>query len=124
MADNAFTLVNPSENALNNAAPTPEHWLQTLQTLSKNLGFNAVGVSSIVLDAAEQRLLDWLDKGYQGDMAWMASHGTKRSRPAELVAGTLSVISVRMSLRLSMISMASEPISENEATRSTSRMMK
>lgn len=96
MADNAFTLVNPLENALNNAAPTPDHWLQTLQTLSKNLGFNAVGVSGIALDVAEQRLLAWLAKGYHGDMAWMASHGTKRSRPAELVAGTLSVISVRM----------------------------
>jgi epoxyqueuosine reductase len=45
---------------------------------------------------AEQRLLDWLAQGYHGDMGWMAHHGSKRSRPAELVPGTLSIISVRM----------------------------
>lgn len=67
-----------------------------LQAIGEALGFNAVGVSNIDLSLAEQRLLDWLAQGYQGDMAWMAHHGTKRSRPAELVSGTLSVISVRM----------------------------
>jgi epoxyqueuosine reductase len=29
-------------------------------------------------------------------MGWMARHGTRRSRPAELIAGTLRVVSVRM----------------------------
>lgn len=67
-----------------------------LQAIGEALGFNAVGVSNIDLSLAEQRLLDWLAQGYQGDMAWMAHHGTKRSRPDELVSGTLSVISVRM----------------------------
>ena len=67
-----------------------------LQALGKALGFNAVGISNIDLSVAEQRLLDWLAQGYHGDMAWMAHHGSKRSRPAELVPGTLSVISVRM----------------------------
>ncbi|QQZ29331.1 tRNA epoxyqueuosine(34) reductase QueG [Thiothrix subterranea] len=67
-----------------------------IQAIGQALGFNAVGVSNIDLSLAEQRLLDWLAEGYHGDMAWMAHHGTKRSRPAELVSGTLSVISVRM----------------------------
>lgn len=67
-----------------------------LQSIGKALGFNAIGVSNTDLSFAEQRLLDWLTQGYQGDMAWMAHHGTKRSRPDELVSGTLSVISVRM----------------------------
>ena len=67
-----------------------------LQALGKALGFNAVGISNIDLSVAEQRLLDWLAQGYHCDMAWMAHHGSKRSRPAELVPGTLSVISVRM----------------------------
>jgi len=70
--------------------------LEQLQALGQSLGFNAVGVSNIDLSLAEQRLLDWLAQGYHGDMAWMAHHGTKRSRPAELVPNTLSVISVRM----------------------------
>jgi epoxyqueuosine reductase len=60
------------------------------------LGFQQVGVAATELGADEARLLDWLDRGRHGEMAWMASHGTRRSRPSELVPGTLRVISVRM----------------------------
>jgi epoxyqueuosine reductase len=70
--------------------------IERIQAIGRALGFNAVGVSNVDLSLAEQRLLDWLAQGYHGDMAWMAHHGTKRSRPTELVSGTLSVISVRM----------------------------
>ncbi len=41
-------------------------------------------------------MLDWLARGFHGEMAYMAAHGLKRARPAELVPGTLSVITVRM----------------------------
>ncbi len=60
------------------------------------LGFQKVGFSDIDLSKAEQRLVRWLDKGCEGDMEWMSRHGTKRSHPEELVAGTRSIISVRM----------------------------
>lgn len=39
---------------------------------------------------------NWLAQGYHGAMDYMANHGTKRSRPAELIPGTLRVISLRM----------------------------
>lgn len=45
---------------------------------------------------AESGLLEWLSKGYHGEMDYMAKHGTRRTRPAELVLGTLRVISARM----------------------------
>jgi epoxyqueuosine reductase len=60
------------------------------------LGFQAVGISDTQLGDAEKRMQQWLAQGYHGDMDYMAKHGTKRSRPAELVPGTLRVISVRM----------------------------
>lgn len=60
------------------------------------LGFQAVGISDIELSRHEQHLQQWLDRGFQGEMAWMASHGSKRSRPDELEPGTLRVISVRL----------------------------
>ncbi len=60
------------------------------------LGFNRVGIAGVDLAADEARLLRWLDRGFQGEMGWMARHGTKRSRPAELEAETVSVISARM----------------------------
>lgn len=60
------------------------------------LGFDAVGIAGIDLSHTEQGLLDWLAAGFHGDMDYMARHGLKRARPAELVPGTVSVISARM----------------------------
>ena len=60
------------------------------------LGFQAVGISDTTLGDAEARLLEWLARGYHGEMDYMAKHGAKRSRPAELIPGTLRVISLRM----------------------------
>jgi epoxyqueuosine reductase len=55
-----------------------------------------VGFAGTDLRADEARLQEWLARDMHGEMAWMARHGRRRSRPAELVPGTLSVISVRM----------------------------
>jgi len=60
------------------------------------LGFNQLGIADIDLSAAEERYQQWLLKGFHGSMDYMAKHGNKRTRPAELVPGTLRVISVRM----------------------------
>ncbi len=60
------------------------------------LGFQQVGITDTHLATAEQHLHDWLRKGFHGSMSYMQRHGSKRSRPSELLPGTLSVISVRM----------------------------
>jgi len=64
--------------------------------LGLELGFEQVGVADVDLSNAEGRLAEWLDRQFHGSMAYMAKHGTKRSRPDELVPGTIRVISVRM----------------------------
>src|SRR3989344_3503676 len=60
------------------------------------LGFQQIGIADIDLSAAEAHLLSWLDQGRHGEMAYMQAHGSRRSRPQELVPGTLRVISVRL----------------------------
>jgi epoxyqueuosine reductase len=60
------------------------------------LGFQAVGIADCAMPEAETRLMEWLAMGRHGDMDYMARHGAKRARPAELVPGTLRVIAVRM----------------------------
>ncbi len=60
------------------------------------LGFQQVGITDIDLGEAEARLRTWLAAGFHGEMAYMARHGIKRSRPAELVPGALRVIAARM----------------------------
>ena len=67
-----------------------------IKSWGKALGFQQVGISDVHLDEAEQQLHDWLAKGLHGEMDYMAKHGTRRSRPAELEPGTRRVISVRM----------------------------
>src|SRR3989344_7710022 len=61
-----------------------------------DLGFNQVGITNTDLSAAEAGHREWLEKGFHGAMDYMAKHGNKRTRPAELVPGTLRVISARM----------------------------
>jgi epoxyqueuosine reductase len=60
------------------------------------LGFQQAGIADCDLGEAETRLMDWLHRGWHGSMDYMAAHGGRRARPAELVPGTLRVISVRM----------------------------
>lgn len=60
------------------------------------LGFSGLSVAAVDLSTAEPGLLAWLAAGYHGEMDYMARHGLKRARPAELLPGTLRVISVRL----------------------------
>jgi len=60
------------------------------------LGFQQVGIADCELGEAEARLLEWVGKGFHGEMEYLERHGTKRSRPAELIPGTLRVIAARM----------------------------
>lgn len=62
----------------------------------RTLGFQGVGISDIDLSGHEPRLLEWLRRGFHGEMSWMERHGTRRSRPAELVPGTVRAICARM----------------------------
>jgi epoxyqueuosine reductase len=62
----------------------------------QELGFQHIGVSDIDLSKAETRLTEWLGEDNHGAMGYMQRHGKKRSRPAELVPGTMRIISARM----------------------------
>ncbi|GAB4193642.1 MAG: tRNA epoxyqueuosine(34) reductase QueG [Wenzhouxiangellaceae bacterium] len=62
----------------------------------RELGFQQLAVADIDLAQAEQRLCEWLQAGFHGQMQYMARHGSRRSRPAELVPGTVRVICARM----------------------------
>ena len=63
---------------------------------ARELGFADTGISGVDLGEDEQHLQRWLDEGHHGEMDYMARHGSKRTRPAELEPGTQRVISVRM----------------------------
>ncbi|NLY58337.1 MAG: tRNA epoxyqueuosine(34) reductase QueG [Gammaproteobacteria bacterium] len=78
------------------AAPDYPALAERIRQIATELGFQQVGISAADIGTHEQHLQQWLEAGYHGEMEWMASHGSKRTRPAELVPGTQRVISVRM----------------------------
>jgi epoxyqueuosine reductase len=67
-----------------------------IQAWARELGFSQIGIAGVDLSSAEAGLAQWLAQGFHGEMHYMAAHGTRRARPAELVPGTVSVITARM----------------------------
>ena len=87
----------------NTQLSSPQLSPQQLNDLSKQikqwgrqLGFQAIGITDTNLELAEQHFNHWIAKNMHGDMDYMSRHGSKRTRPAELEQGTMSIISVRM----------------------------
>jgi epoxyqueuosine reductase len=62
----------------------------------RELGFDAVAIAGTDLARDEARLIEWLGRGWHGEMDYMARHGARRARPAELVPGTVSVVTARL----------------------------
>jgi len=92
-----MTVIDPSTASKAPEPSTPGQRLTlALHAAARELGFDAVGVASIELAEDERRLIEWLERGWHGEMHYMARHGLKRSRPEKLVPGTVRVICVRM----------------------------
>ena len=78
-------------------SPPDLHALKhTLAALAAARGFEALGVSDLALDADAAHLENWLAAGRHGEMDYMSKHGTRRTRPDELIPGTVRVLSARM----------------------------
>ncbi len=80
----------------NKQQPELQEIAELIRVWGKELGFQQTGISDIDLDQAETRLSEWLARQFHGEMHYMQRHGLKRSRPSQLVPGTVRVISARM----------------------------
>jgi epoxyqueuosine reductase len=78
--------------------PNPSHpeLKARLAGLARARGFEALGVADVALDVDAAYLDRWVDAGKHGEMSYMHKHGSKRSRPGELVPGTVRVLTARM----------------------------
>lgn len=74
----------------------PQELVEKIRTWGIELGFQQVGITGTELSEDERHLDRWLEQHRHGEMDYMSKHGSKRSRPAELVPQTLSVVSARM----------------------------
>jgi len=78
------------------AAVREETIEQRVKRWGRELGFDAVAIAGTELAEEEARLLEWLGRGWHGEMDYMARHGARRARPHELVPGTVSIITARL----------------------------
>ncbi len=85
-----------NRDAQRQAEPGLEELAGRIRDWGRELGFQQVGISDIELTKHEKHLNRWLSRKFHGDMDYMYRHGNLRSRPQELHAGTLRVISVRL----------------------------
>jgi epoxyqueuosine reductase len=76
--------------------PVGPELVHELRRWATELGFSQIGVSGVDLLSAQDGLKAWLQAGFHGSMAYMGAHGLKRAQPAQLVPGTVSVITARM----------------------------
>jgi epoxyqueuosine reductase len=74
----------------------PNALARSIKRWGGELGFQAVGIADGDLSAAALRLADWLEKGWHGEMDYMARHAALRARPQALVPQALRVVSCRM----------------------------
>jgi epoxyqueuosine reductase len=72
------------------------HLADDIKRWGRELGFADIGITDADLSHAEEHHQNWVEKGFHGEMDYMAKHGTKRTRPAELIPNTIRVISARL----------------------------
>jgi epoxyqueuosine reductase len=87
----------------------------TLASMAHARGFDALGVADLRLDTDAAWLQRWLDAGRHGEMDYMWKHGTRRTRPAELIPGTVRVLSARMNYWPADTRDADETLSDPDA---------
>jgi len=90
------TSVGENASSAGSASLDPATLLADIRGWAAELGFARIGVANIDLAQDEAHFLDWLRAGFAGEMGYMSRHGSKRTRPAELVPGTVSCISARL----------------------------
>jgi epoxyqueuosine reductase len=81
---------------LQDSAPDTNALLRIIGDTARDLGFSSFGVADTDIEAAGERLREWIEKGHHGEMGYLAKYGSRRHRPAELVPGTISCLSFTM----------------------------
>ncbi len=74
----------------------PEALSRFVKDSAAELGLTHCAITDTDLGEHEAHLLNWLAAGFHGEMDYMQRHGTRRSRPADLLPGTIRIISVRL----------------------------
>ncbi len=84
---------------------------EALKVKARELGFAAIGIAPAVDDPVRaERLHEWLEADYHGDMAWMQDRADVRQGPQSMWPAARSVIALGMSYAPEV-----DPLAEGEA---------
>ena len=88
-----------------------------IKAYASELGFAHIGIARAeMMEPEAKRLEAWLNKGYQGKMAYLENHFDKRLDPTKLVPGAKSVVTLircQKNQQKKSIKNQSEIVSEN-----------
>ncbi len=83
-----------ADNTMRNVSTT--QWSRIKDFALKTLNFSDIGATDCNLSEYIPKYHLWIEQGYHAELEYMTKHGSKRYTPEELVAGTKSVIVVRL----------------------------
>ena len=69
---------------------------ESIREFARGLGFSLVGIAPATPADGFERLREWLDRGYAGEMRYMHSQAAARREPAAILPAVRSVIMVAM----------------------------
>lgn len=67
-----------------------------IRTWALELGFDEIGITDADLGSATREYREWIVQRFHGEMGYMERNVEKRLAPAQLVPGTVRIISARM----------------------------
>lgn len=63
-----------------------------LEVRARELGFDAVGVASVPAELRQDFFFEWLDRGWHGDMQWLAKDPERRAHPENVLPEAQSIL--------------------------------
>src|SRR5437899_11937029 len=73
-----------------------EQLVQSIKAKARELGFDLCGLAPAEPSAFKPEFLDWLARGFHGEMGYMARDPERRLNPDLIMAGARSIVVVAM----------------------------
>ena len=83
-------------NSLNESKIGVEQLKSQIKVIAAECGFDDVGIANCDLSESAPRLKEWIDKGYAGDMDFIAKRLDMKIDPNKLVNGVKRIVTLRM----------------------------
>src|SRR5437763_552638 len=92
-----------SQHTLSPVVPDADQLIANIRKWAAELGFQQVGIADCDLSEATPRLQQWLARGWNGNMEYMSTPGTRTTPPRRNQAGLAADESIVVRRELSVV---------------------